>query len=89
MGEDIFNEQLEIKNGRLRSIVRAAVVVGAVSLQMELRMALIYSVQTSRSILRSLAESKDNGAIPCVACFHYWHKAYTKIQMSECFIYAV
>ncbi len=76
MGEDIFNEQLEIKNGRLRSIVRAAVVVGAVSLQMELRMALIYSVRHPGQYSESLTESKDNGAIPCVACFHYRHKAY-------------
>lgn len=71
MGEDIFTEQLEIKNGRLRSIVRAAVVVGAVSLQMELRMALIYCVQTSRSIFRMPYWRQRDGEIPCVACFHY------------------
>lgn len=38
MGEYIFDEQLEIKYGRLSSIVKAVVVFGAVSLRMELRM---------------------------------------------------
>lgn len=36
MGEYIFNEQLQIKYGRLSSILKAAVVVGAVSLRAEL-----------------------------------------------------
>jgi len=75
MGEDIFTEQLEIKNGRLSSHCASGGIVGdAESLQMEPRMAPIYSVQTSRSILRMSWYWKTMERSP--ACFHKGSKAF-------------